>query len=216
MARRTYDDGLEDLVDQSSKSNDSNKYSHEPEMITQRINEVPEATSKSWEEQKLRESIELSRQVQAISNQVNEQIKEFEKNLQALKKMAESVNALNIKVYPVLEDGTKKKVREQVQEAVGDVIKDIENSVNALKEAKKENKGQWISDSQIWYWGFLMFTLIALCMTLIGLFLAPWLAQQPSLIITIIICAMCSNFIWYGGRYLYRVLYRKISEYFKN
>lgn len=126
--------------------------------------------------------------------------------------MAESVNTLSVRVYPVLDDETKKKVREQVQEAAGDVIKDIEKTVNALKEAKKENKGQWISDSQIWYWGFLMFTLIALCMTLIGLFLAPWLVQQASLIITIIICAICSNFIWYGCRYLYR----KISEYFKS
>ena len=100
--------------------------------------------------------------------------------------MAESVNTLSVRVYPVLDDETKKKVREQVQEAAGDVIKDIEKTVNALKKAKKENKGQWISDSQIWYWGFLMFTLMALCMTLIGLFLAPWLVQQASLIITII------------------------------
>ena len=34
-------------------------------------------------------------------------------NLQELKKMAESVNALSIKVYPILDDGTKKKVKEQ-------------------------------------------------------------------------------------------------------
>lgn len=55
--------------------------------------------------------------------------------------MAESVNALSIKLYPVLEDGTKKKVKEQVQETVGDVIKDIEKSVDTLNEARKENKG---------------------------------------------------------------------------
>ena len=62
--------------------------------------------------------------------------------------------------------------------------KDIKKSIDTLKEAKKEKKGQWISDSQIWYWGFLMFTLIALCMTLIGLFLAPCLFNKPWLIIT--------------------------------
>ena len=105
-------------------------------------------------------------------------------NLQGLKKMAESVNALSIKVYPILDDGTKKKVKEQGTGYCWRCHKDIKKSIDTLKEAKKEKKekkekkGQWISDSQIWYWGFLMFTLIALCMTLIGLFLAPWLVQQ--------------------------------------
>lgn len=102
-------------------------------------------------------------------------------NLQELKKMAESVNALSIKVYPILDDGTKKKVKEQGTGYCWRCHKDIKKSIDTLKEAKiekKEKKGQWISDSQIWYWGFLMFTLIALCMTLIGLFLAPWLVQQ--------------------------------------
>ena len=99
-------------------------------------------------------------------------------NLQGLKKMAESVNALSIKVYPILDDGTKKKVKEQGTGYCWRCHKDIKKSIDTLKEAKKEKKekkekkGQWISDSQIWYWGFLMFTLIALCMTLIGLFLA--------------------------------------------
>lgn len=45
-----------------------NKYSHELEMTTQRTNEAPGSTSKGWEEQKLCEIIELSRQVQVISN----------------------------------------------------------------------------------------------------------------------------------------------------
>ena len=99
-------------------------------------------------------------------------------NLQELKKMAESVNALSIKVYPILDDGTKKKVKEQGTGYCWRCHKGIKKSIDTLKEAKKEKKGQWISDSQIWYWGFLMFTLIALCMTLIGLFLAPWLVQQ--------------------------------------
>ena len=45
-----------------------NKYSHESEMTTQRTNEALGSTSKGWEEQKLCEIIELSRQVQVISN----------------------------------------------------------------------------------------------------------------------------------------------------
>lgn len=45
-----------------------NKYSHESEMTAQRTNEAPGSTSKGWEEQKLCEIIELSRQVQVISN----------------------------------------------------------------------------------------------------------------------------------------------------
>lgn len=48
-------------------------------------------------------------------------------NLQELKKMAESVNALSIKVYPILDDGTKKKVKEQGQDTVGDAIKTSKN-----------------------------------------------------------------------------------------
>ena len=69
-------------------------------------------------------------------------------NLQELKKMAESVNALSIKVYPILDDGTKKKVKEQGTGYCWRCHKDIKKSIDTLKEAKKEKKekkGQWIS-----------------------------------------------------------------------
>ena len=61
-------------------------------------------------------------------------------NLQELKKMAESVNALSIKVYPILDDGTKKKVKEQGTGYCWRCHKDIKKSIDTLKEAKKEKK----------------------------------------------------------------------------
>ena len=61
-------------------------------------------------------------------------------NLQELKKMAESVNALSIKVYPILDDGTKKKVKEQGTGYCWRCHKDIKKSIDTLNRSEEREE----------------------------------------------------------------------------